>query len=126
VTTVKLRARDVLALLLLVAVLVPYVGYLVNGEMPLIGNSSAMASTGLLLGVLAFWVIRGGGRPARLGRVEAGSAGLAVVLYVLTIALSETSAVELLLAAFICSLMLLFALDLLDRGGTRPDTTPHR
>jgi peptidoglycan/LPS O-acetylase OafA/YrhL len=126
VTTVRLRARDVLALLLLVAVLVPYVGYLVNGEMPLIGNSSAMASTGLLLGVLAFWVIRGDRRPARLGRVEAGSAGLAVVLYVLTIALSETSAVELLLAAFICSLMLLFALDLLDRGGTRPDTTPHR
>ncbi|MFI5696444.1 hypothetical protein ACIA58_31600 [Kribbella sp. NPDC051586] len=122
----KLRLRDVVAMLLVVAVLVPYVGYLVNGEMPLIGDSSAMASTGLLLGVLAFVVIRGGGRPPRLGRAESGSVGLAAALYVLTIALSETAAAELLLAAFICSLLLIFALDLLDRGGPHRDTTPLR
>lgn len=122
----RLRLRDVVAMLLVVAVLVPYVGYLVNGEMPLIDDSSAMASTGLVLGVLAFTVIRGGGRATRLGRVETGSAGLAVALYVLTIALSSTTAAELLLAAFICSLMLVFALDLLDRGGPGHDTAQPR
>lgn len=111
---VRLRIRDLLALLLLVAVLVPYVGYLVDGEMPLIENAQAMASTGLLMGGLAFWVIRGGRRPLRLGKVEAGAAGLALVLYILTIALGSTSAAELLLGAFICSLLLVFTLDLLE------------
>ncbi|MER7251376.1 hypothetical protein [Kribbella sp. NPDC000426] len=121
-----LRARDVVAMLLVVAVLVPYVGYLMNGQMPLIEDSSAMASTGLVLGGLAFWVIRGGGRPTRPGRAEAGSAALAIVLYILAIALSGTAAAELLLAAFVCSLLLVFALDLLDRGGPHHDTTLHR
>ncbi|NIK59169.1 hypothetical protein [Kribbella shirazensis] len=108
----RLRVRDVFALLLLVAVLVPYVGYLVDGEMPLIENAQAMASTGLLLGGLAFWVIRGGQQTWRLGKAEAGAAGLTLVLYILTIALATTSAAELLLAAFICSLLLVFTLDL--------------
>jgi hypothetical protein len=112
-------------MLLLVAVLVPYVGYLTNGRMPLIENSRAMASTGLLLGVVAFGIIRGGGRPPRLGRAEGGAVGLAVVLYVLTIALSETAAAELLLAAFVLCLMMVFALDLFDRGSPGHDTAPH-
>ena len=79
-----------------------------------------MASTGFFLGALAFWVIRGGGRPVRLGRAEGGSAALALVLYVLSVALAETGAAELLLAAFICSLMLVFALDLLERDRSHP------
>ncbi|MFG1913148.1 hypothetical protein [Kribbella sp. NPDC048928] len=59
-------------------------------------------------------------RPVRLGRAEGGSAVLALVLYVLSVALAETAAAELLLAGFICSLLLVFALDLLERDGPRP------
>jgi hypothetical protein len=121
----RLRGRDIVAMLLVVAVLVPYVGYLVNGRMPLIDNSRAMASTGLLFGVLAFAIIRGGGRQPRLGRVEGGAAELAVVLYVLAIALSQTAAGELLLAAFVLCLMTVFALDLFDRGSPGHDITPR-
>jgi peptidoglycan/LPS O-acetylase OafA/YrhL len=116
VSPVRLRLRDAVAGLLLLAVLVPYVGYLVNGEMPLIDNPRAMASTGFLLGGAAFWVVRSGVRPARLGRVEGVAAALALVLYVFAIALAATAAAEVLLAAFICSLILVFALDVLDRG----------
>jgi peptidoglycan/LPS O-acetylase OafA/YrhL len=122
----RLRFRDLLALLLLVAVLVPYVGYLVNGEMPLISEPRAMASTGFFLGGLAFWVIRGGQRPARLGPVETGAAVLALVLYILTIALAATGGAELLLAAFMGSLLLVLALDLLDRGSPRHDAEVRR
>ncbi|WP_350275782.1 hypothetical protein [Kribbella sp. HUAS MG21] len=108
------RVRDVVALLLLVAVLVPYAGYLVNGEMPLIENAQAMASTGLLLGGLAFWVLRSPRGPQRIGKVEAGSAALGLTLYILTIALAATSAAEFLLAGFIGSLLLVFIADLLE------------
>jgi hypothetical protein len=122
----RLRVRDILALVLLLAVLVPYGGYLVDSDVPLIDDPRAMASTGLFLGGIAFWVIRGGHRATRLGRVEGGAAGLAVVLYVLTIALAATGAVELLLAAFMCSLLLVIALDLLDRGSPRHDAAVRR
>ncbi|MGW5191801.1 hypothetical protein ACWEOO_21335 [Kribbella sp. NPDC004138] len=122
----RLRVRDILAVVLLLAVLVPYVGYLVDSDVPLIDDPRAMASTGLFLGGLAFWVIRGGQRTTRLGRVEAGAAGLALVLYVLTIALAATGGVELLLAAFMCSLLLVLALDLLDRGSPRHDAVVRR
>lgn len=66
----RLRFRDGVAPLLLPAVLVPYVGYLRDGEMPLIENARAMASTGLFVGGIAFWVIRTGQRPLRLGKAE--------------------------------------------------------
>lgn len=107
-------------MLLVVAVLVPYVGYLLNGDVPLIDDARQMASTGLLLGGVAFWVIRSGHRPLPLGKIEAGSAALAVLLYILTIALSTTAASELLLAAFMLSLMLVLALDLAEHDSKPP------
>jgi hypothetical protein len=42
--------------------------------MPLIHDPRTVASTGFFLGGLAFWVIRGGQRATRLGRVEGGAA----------------------------------------------------
>src|SRR5215510_3701347 len=122
--SMKLRVRDLIALLLVVAAAIPYGGYLLGGGMPLITNLREMASTGLFLGLLAFWIIRGGHRPGRLGWTEAGLALLSVTLYVVTIALSETGAAELLLAAFMLSVVVVFAVDLLDRSGT-PDHVGH-
>ena len=51
---------------------------------------------------------------------------VAVLLYFVTVALAETAAAELLLAAFVFCLVLVFALDLLDHGGTRHDVESHR
>ena len=48
----KLTLRDGIATLLVAAILVPYVGYLVNGEMPFIKDPRGMAATGLVLGLL--------------------------------------------------------------------------
>ncbi|TDO58734.1 hypothetical protein EV651_1099 [Kribbella sp. VKM Ac-2571] len=87
--------------------------------MPLIDNPRAMASTGLLLGGAAFWVLRSGVHPARLGRAEGVVAAVALVLYVFTIAFAATATAELLLAAFICSLMVVFTFDVIVRGRPR-------
>jgi hypothetical protein len=118
-TAMRLRARDVIALVLVAAAVVPYVGYLIEGEMPLISSTREMASTGIFFGALAFWIIRGGNRPGRLGRIEAGLAVLAVTLYVVTIALAATAAADLLLAAFMLAVVVVFAVDLLDQSGTQ-------
>ncbi|HEY3560631.1 MAG TPA: hypothetical protein VGL05_24365 [Kribbella sp.] len=117
----RLRARDVVALVLLAAVVIPYLGYLGYGEIAMIHTARAMASLSLMLGAIAFCVIRGGHRPAQVGRAEAGAAAFAVLLYFVTVALAETVAAELLLAAFILCLVLVIALDLLDHG-----TESHR
>ena len=110
----RLRARDVIALVLVAAAVVPYAGYLIRGDVPLISSTREMASTGIFFGALAFWIIRGGNRPGRLGRIEAGLAVLAVALYVVTIALSATAAADLLLTALMLSIVVVFAVDLLD------------
>ncbi|GAA2807026.1 hypothetical protein [Kribbella solani] len=122
----RLRGRDVVALILLGSVLATYSGYLGYGEIAMIHTARAMASVGLILGGIAFVVIRGGHRPGRLGRAEGGAAVVAVVLYAVTVGLAETSAAELLLAAFLLCLILVFALDLLDSSGTRHELELHR
>ncbi|GAA1599639.1 MULTISPECIES: hypothetical protein [Kribbella] len=122
----RLRSRDVIALVLLVVVLASYLGYLGFGEIAMIHTARAMASVGLGFGALAFLVIRGGHRHGRLGRVEGGAAVAAVVLYSVTVGLAETAAAELLLAAFILCLVLVIALDLVHHDGTRHDVELRR
>ncbi|MDX3005039.1 hypothetical protein PWY87_25405 [Kribbella solani] len=56
----RLRGRDVVALILLGSVLATYSGYLGYGEIAMIHTARAMASIGLILGGIAFVVIRGG------------------------------------------------------------------
>jgi len=45
--------RDMTATVLVAAIVVPYVGYLLNGEMPFIQDPRGMAATGLVLGIAA-------------------------------------------------------------------------
>lgn len=122
----RLRVRDIVALVLLAAVVVPYLGYLGYGEIAMIHTARAMATVSLVFGGIAFWVIRGGHRPAPPGRAEIWVVALTALLYFVTVALAETAAAELLLAAFVFCLVLVFALDLLDHGGTRHDAESRR
>jgi hypothetical protein len=64
----RLTIKDVVATALLVAVAIPYVGYLVRGEMPFIQDPRGMATVGLIGLVLSFlaWGI---GVHTRFGKV---------------------------------------------------------
>ena len=48
----RLKSKDLLASILFAAIAVPYVGYLINGEMPFIKDPRGMSATGLALGVV--------------------------------------------------------------------------
>jgi hypothetical protein len=56
----KLSVRDGIATLALLAVLIPYIGFLIRGEMPLIEDARGMAAVGLagLIIAVAAWGFR--------------------------------------------------------------------
>jgi hypothetical protein len=53
----RFTGKDAATTLLVAAIVVPYVGYVVRGEMPLIQDARGMAATGLVLGLLAALVV---------------------------------------------------------------------
>lgn len=118
----KLKLKDLIATILFAAIAVPYVGYLINGEMPFIKDPRGMAATGLVLGVAAFLVLRRGDSVDTLGKVEIGLGLGALALGLVTLALAETAAAEVLLAVFMASILLVWAVELLDHFGILPGT----
>jgi hypothetical protein len=70
----RLRSKDLLASILFAAIAVPYVGYLVNGEMPFIKDPRGMSATGLVLGVVAYLVMRRDDLFDRVGKAETARA----------------------------------------------------
>jgi len=76
----RLKIRDLVATILVAAIAVPYIGYLINGEMPFIKDPRGMSATGLVLGVAAYLVLRRGDLFDRVGKAETGLAVLALVL----------------------------------------------
>jgi hypothetical protein len=116
----RLRARDLLATILVAAIGIPYIGYLINGEMPFIRDPRGMSAVGLVLGIVAFLVVRSGDALDRLGKTEAGLATLTLVLGVVALALAETAAAEVLLAIFMTSILVVWAVELMDHAGWLP------
>jgi hypothetical protein len=49
----KFNFKDIVASLLVAAIVVPYIGYLMRGDMPFIQDPRGMAATGLILGLAA-------------------------------------------------------------------------
>jgi hypothetical protein len=45
--------RNLIASLLVAAIVVPYIGYVIRGEMPFLKDTRGMAATGLILGLIA-------------------------------------------------------------------------
>jgi hypothetical protein len=117
VSQVKPRMQDLIATVLVAAIAVPYVGYLINGEMPFIEDPRGMSAVGLVLGVLAFLVQRTGDRFDRVGKTETGLAALALALGVVALIVAETAAAETLLAVFMGSILVVWAVELLDHMG---------
>lgn len=113
----KLTLRDLVATVLVLAIGVPYVGYLVNGEMPFVEDPRGMAAVGLLLGAAAFLVLRTGDKLDRAGKVETAAAVLALALGVVALAFAETAAAEALLAVFMVSILVVWAVEMIDHAG---------
>jgi hypothetical protein len=118
----KLKFKDLLATIVFAAIAVPYVGYLINGEMPFIKDPRGMSATGLVLGLVAFLVMRQDDLFDRFGKAKTGLAAVSLVLGLVALGLAETAAAEVLLAVFMGSILVVWAVELMDhadvfRGG---------
>ena len=120
----RLTTRDAIGAVLAIAIAIPYVGYLLNGEMPFIQDPRGMAATGLVLGAAGYLVMRRGDAVDRVRRTEIGLAATASVLGVVAFALAETAAGEVLLAVFMIAVLAVFVVELLDHSGVLKDDRP--
>ena len=113
----RLRIQDVVATVLVAAIGVPYVGYLINDEMPFIKDPRGMSAVGLVLGVVAFAVHRYGDPFDRVGKTETGLAVVALALGLVALIAAETAAAEALLAVFMGSILVVWVVELVDHLG---------
>ncbi len=114
----RLRLRDLIATLLVLAVVVPYVVYLFTGGLPTsIGDFGGLAFVGLLLGVPALVVQTNGDTLDRTARLEEVLAGGAVALGLVALVFSESAAAELLVAVFLVSVLMVWAVEIIDHAG---------
>lgn len=116
----RLTMRDLIGTLLVVAIGVPYVGYLVNGEMPFVEDPRGMAGIGLILGAVAFFVLRGGNAKDRVGVTENIVAGVTLLLGLVALLFAETAAAEALLAVFMAAILVMWAAEVADHAGWVP------
>jgi riboflavin transporter FmnP len=116
----KLRVQDLVATLLVLAIGVPYVGYLVNGEMPFVKDPRGMSAVGLVLGAAAYLILRSGNARDRMGLTENILAVIALGLGVAALAFAEAAAAELLLAIFMGSIAVVLLVELADHAGLLP------
>ncbi len=116
------RSRDFVATLLVVAIGIPYVGYLVRGEMPFIQDPRGMSATGLILGLVAFFVAARD-VPEQLRTTVTAVSVVSLLLGVAALAFAEAAAAEVLLAVFMASILVTWALAM--SGYVRTSTRHH-
>lgn len=117
-----LNRWDGLATVAVVAIAAPYVGYLVNGSMPFVHDPRGMSGVGLVLGAVAFLALN---QAASMGTVERTLAGGSLILGLVALALAETFAAELLLAVFLGTIAVVWALELGEHTGWIPAESGH-
>ena len=113
----KLTLRDGAGTLLVAAILVPYVGYLIKGEMPFIEDPRGMSAVGLLLGVAAFLTAGRISTATAVDKVELGLGIVGLTVGIAALALAETAAAEVLLAIFIAAIVVVWAVQTLHHAG---------
>jgi hypothetical protein len=116
----RLKWKDLVATVLVAAIWVPYVGYLVNGEMPFVEDPRGMSAIGIVLGLAAFLVLETGDPRDTTDYVELGLVVVAMGLGVVAFALAETAAAEVLLAVFMVAILVVWAVKLADHAGVLP------
>lgn len=110
----KLKIRDLIATVLVAAIGVPYIGYLINDEMPFIKDPRGMSAVGLILGAIAFLVLR---TSDQVGKVTTDTAIVSLVLGIVALVFAEAAVADLLLAVFMGSILFVWASELIDRSG---------
>ena len=111
----RLTWKDGVATALLGAILIPYGGYLVRGEMPFIEDPRGMAATGIV-GLLACFAAWGVGFHTTLGKIAAALGAIAIGLGVAA-ALIGAEGSEVLLAVFVGAVVLVWALETASHAG---------
>ncbi|HEX6498979.1 MAG TPA: hypothetical protein VF054_08100 [Micromonosporaceae bacterium] len=113
----KLKGRDLVATILVVAIAVPYIGYLVNGSMPFVQDARGMTGVGLAFGALAFGVLKYGDTANPLTRGEIAVASVSLALGLAALLLAETAVAATLLALFMVSILVVWAVEVIDHAG---------
>lgn len=113
----RFQTKDVISTALVVAIAVPYVGFLVNGEMPLIKDERGMAAVGLVLALAAYLVMERGDAVDRTDKMEIGLAVASLAIGAAALVLAETAAAEVLLATFMGSVLVVWAVKVMDHTG---------
>ena len=111
----RLKTRDVFASILLALVAIPYIGYLVNGEMPFVKDARGMSTVGLVLATMAFLVVWRGDRQNKVWWFTA-LVTTSLALGVVALALAETAAAEAMLGVFMASILVVWAVEMIDRA----------
>jgi multisubunit Na+/H+ antiporter MnhF subunit len=88
--------------------------------MPFIKDPRGMSATGLALGVVTYLVIRRDDLSDRVGTNKTALAGTSLVLGIVALVLAETAAAEVLLAVFMASILIVWAIELMDHAGILP------
>lgn len=117
VRSMRLGVKDLIATVLVALIAVPYVGFLINGDMLFIKDPRGMAAVGLALGIVAFLVLRSGDAVNRVGKTEIGLAAGSMTLGFVAFGLAETAAADVLLALFMGSILLWLVVELADHFG---------
>ena len=111
------KAKDWVATLLVAAIAVPYIGYLVRGEMPFIEDARGMSATGLVLGIAAYLVMSRGDSHDLVGKMQIALAMAGLALGIAALVFAETAAAELLLALFMLSIAEVWFVEMVDHSG---------
>lgn len=113
----RFSVRDAVASLLVVAIAVPYVGYLVDGSMSFVEDPRGMSAAGLIFGVAAFIVGRRTAGSPFMGKVEAVLGVVAFAAGIAAVGFAETAGAEVLLAVFMVMILVTWAVSMADHAG---------
>jgi hypothetical protein len=116
----RLTVRDYVATALVALIVVPYLAYLAWDETPALQDPRALAGWGIALGLPAFVIIRGADILDWTGLAEVGAAMVSLLLGMIALVLSETAAADLLLSAFMASILVVWLVEILDHAGLLP------
>jgi len=114
------RRRDLLATGLVIALVAVYLGYLATDGLPLIGDSQAMTSVAMILGGAIMLVLVAADRYDAVGWFTLGLAVVGVTLGGIALVLAGTKASEVLLAAFIGSVLVIWGIELAENVAVPP------
>jgi len=120
----RITRSQAISTLLVALIAVPYVGYLISGSMPFVQDPRGMSAIGLVLGTAAFLVVDRSHESTRrrdVGRwLAVASAGVGVA----TFAFAEMAFAEPLLAVFMATVLVVWAVHALNRPDVTPEDTP--